>query len=133
MTPDEQAELSADWLARVRVSSAADPWVHGFSAVHRESGAVVGMGGFKGPPADGAVEIAYAVGADSRGRGYATEIARALVAYAFACDEVEVVRAHTLPHGIASQRVLAKCGFAHVGEVLDPEDGLVWRFEKRRA
>jgi len=28
--------------------------------------------------------------------------------------------------------VLEKCGFTHVGEVVDPEDGLVWRFEKRR-
>jgi hypothetical protein len=27
---------------------------------------------------------------------------------------------------------LAKCGFEHVGEVVDPEDGLVWKFEKQR-
>jgi len=32
----------------------------------------------------------------------------------------------------ASQRVLAKCGFQYVGEITDPEDGLVWRFERRR-
>jgi RimJ/RimL family protein N-acetyltransferase len=30
----------------------------------------------------------------------------------------------------ASARVLAKCGFRRVGEVIDPEDGLVWRWEK---
>jgi RimJ/RimL family protein N-acetyltransferase len=40
-----------------------------------------------------------------------------------------VVRAHTLPDGLASQRVLAKSGFRFVGEVVEPEDGLVHRYE----
>jgi RimJ/RimL family protein N-acetyltransferase len=79
------------------------------------------------------VEIAYGVVADSRGRGFATEIAAALVSYALASAAVDIVRAHTLPEAKASQRVLAKCGFQHVGEVVDPEDGLVWRFERRRG
>ncbi len=39
------------------------------------------------------------------------------------------MRAHTLPDGIASQRVLLKAGFEKIGEVVDPEDGVVWRFE----
>ena len=132
MTPYEKAQLSADWLLRFRATSATDPWVHGFKAVHRESGVGVGTGGFKGPPADGMVEIAYGVDTDYRGKGYATEIAAALVSYALAFAEVDVVRAHTLPDAKASQRVLSKCRFQRVGEVTDPDDGLVWRFEKRR-
>jgi hypothetical protein len=40
------------------------------------------------------------------------------------------VCAHTLPDGIASQRALLKAGFQRTGEVVDPEDGLVWRFER---
>jgi hypothetical protein len=39
---------------------------------------------------------------------------------------------HTLADSIASQRVLRKCGFTHVSDEIDPEDGLVWRFEKHR-
>ena len=142
MTPDVRAELSADWLALLRASSIADPWVHGFVARHRTTGAVVGQGGFKGAPHDGAVEIAYGTEPEHRGRGYATEIAAALIGYAFTSADVEascptvsagfVVLAHTLPDSLASQRVLTKCGFRHVGEVIDPEDGLVWRFEKHR-
>ncbi len=31
MTPSEKAELSADWLALLRSSTSADPWIHGFS------------------------------------------------------------------------------------------------------
>jgi [ribosomal protein S5]-alanine N-acetyltransferase len=133
MSADDRAQLSAEWLARFRGASAIDPWVHGFSAVHRDSGVVVGSGGFKGPPTDGAVEIAYGVDAAYGSNGYATEIAGALVTYAWAFAEVDVVRAHTLPDNRASQRVLTKCGFDHVADVVDPDDGLVCRFEKRRG
>ncbi|MCM3881535.1 MAG: GNAT family N-acetyltransferase [Vicinamibacterales bacterium] len=130
MDPSTRKELSADWLARLEKVTAADPWVLGFSLRHRQSGVSVGTCGFKGPPStDGGVEIAYGIAPEHQGKGYATEAAQALVTYAFTFDEVRVVRAHTLPGSDASKRVLAKCGFRHVGEVIDPEDGLVWRFE----
>ena len=76
------------------------------------------------------VEIAYGVAPDHQGNGYATEAAEALVAYAFSSGKVRVVRAHTFLEANASTRVLAKCGFRRVGEVSDPEDGPVWRWEK---
>jgi RimJ/RimL family protein N-acetyltransferase len=76
------------------------------------------------------VEISYGVDPEHQGKGYATEAARALTAYAFSSGMVRVVRAHTLPEPNASTRVLIKCGFHRIGEVIDPEDGLVWRWEK---
>ena len=131
MTPAEKAELSADWLALLDGSTSADPWTHGFSLVLLDSDTVVGRAGFKGPPtADRVVEIAYGLSPDYQGKGYATEAAEALTAYAFSSGKVRVVRAHTLPESNASGRVLTKCGFRRVGEVIDPEDGLVWRWEK---
>jgi len=131
MAPSEKAQLSADWLARLHASTSPDPWTHGFSLVHRDSNIVVGKSGFKGPPAaDGVVEIAYGIAPDYQGKGYATEAAQALVIFAFSSGQVRVVRAHTLPESNASTRVLTKCGFRHMGEVMDPEDGLVWRWEK---
>ncbi|HEV8574577.1 MAG TPA: GNAT family N-acetyltransferase [Dehalococcoidia bacterium] len=130
MSASDKAEISADWLARVRASTSADPWTCGFAMVHRASDAVIGSCGYKSPPGpDGVVEIAYGVDAGHQGRGYATEAARALVAYAFASGRVRTVRAHTLPEPNASTRVLAKCGFERLGEVVDPDDGLVWRWE----
>jgi [ribosomal protein S5]-alanine N-acetyltransferase len=133
LSPIERKELSTEWLARVRASTQPDPWLHGFAAVHRESAMIVGQGAFKGPPLDGVVEIAYAVNPDQRGKGFATEIAQALVVYAFQSDAVQIVRAHTLPELNASSRLLVKCGFEHVGKILDPDDGWVWRFDKRRG
>ena len=131
MTPSEKAELSADWLAQVQSATSPDPWVHGFTLKHRTRNIVVGSCGFKGPPsADGVVEIAYGIDPDYRGNGYATEAALALLSYAFSNSKVRIVRAHTRPEPNASTRVLAKCGFRRVGEVMDPDDGLVWRWDK---
>jgi len=132
MTASDKAQLSPLWLARLAASTVVDPWLHGYSLVRRGYPTVIGSCGFKGPPADGIVEIAYGVSPEQRNRGYATEAAGALVTYAFECAEVSVVRAHTLPSSAASQRVLEKCGFEHVGEFMDAEDGLVWRFETRK-
>lgn len=131
MSPSEKANLSPDWLALVDAATSADPWIHGFALVQRIDDAVVGSCGFKGPPTlDGVVEIAYVVAPEYQGNGYATEAAQALVSYAFSHSRVRIVRAHTLPEANASTRVLAKSGFQCVGEVVDPDDGLVWRWEK---
>jgi RimJ/RimL family protein N-acetyltransferase len=130
MSPSDRAEVSPDWLARVKASASADPWTHGFAVAQRASGIVVGMCAYKGPPdADGAVEIAYGINPEYQGRGYATEVARALVAFAFASGRVRLVCAHTRPEENASTHVLTKCGFEWIGEGMDPEDGLVWRWE----
>jgi len=130
MSGADRAEVSPDWLARVKASTSADPWTHGFAVVQRGSGTVGGMCAYKGPPGQaGAVEIAYGISPEYQGRGYATEVARALGAFAFASSQVRLVCAHTRPEKNASTRVLTKCGFKWIGEVMDPEDGLVWRWE----
>ncbi len=126
-------EVSPAFLTRLRTSLAVDPWVHGCAVVHRESHSVIGSAGFKGPPdGDGMVEIAYGIVPGYQGRGYATEAAAALVAFAFGSGRVRLVRAHTRPTPNASTRVLAKCGFERTGEVVDSEDGLVWRWERTK-
>ena len=129
----DKTEISADWLARVRAATVADVWTCGFVMTHRGSGAAIGSCAYKSPPdSDGFVEIAYGVDVEHQGVGYATEAARALTRYAFETGLVHTVRAHTLRESNASTRVLTKCGFEHVGEVIDPDDGLVWRWERRQ-
>jgi RimJ/RimL family protein N-acetyltransferase len=133
MSPADKAEVSPDWLARVRAATKADPWTLGFAVVHRANATTIGSCGYKGPPdSDGVVEISYGINPDHRGKGYATEAAEALATYAFGDSRVRVVRAHTFEKANASTRVLTKCGFRYIGEVIDSEDGLVWRWEKHR-
>jgi len=129
MSPEVRAQISADWLRLLEASTEPSPWIHGFRMVRKDNGDVIGNCSFKGPPKDGMVEIAYGVSPEVEGKGYATEAARALTDFARASTEVRIIRAHTLPTGAASQRVLEKCGYINVGEVIDPDDGLVWRFE----
>jgi len=106
--------------------------MHGFAAALRSEDLVVGMCGYKGPPdAEGVVETGYGFAPAYQNRGFATEAAGALVNHAFECDEVTAVIAHTLPEPNASSRVLTKCGFDFVGEVIDPNDGPVWQWECR--
>jgi ribosomal-protein-alanine N-acetyltransferase len=126
-------DVSPAWLERLRSAAAADPWLHGFAVVEGEGGPVVGTAAFKGPPdAEGVVEIAYAIVPEYQGRGYATKAAEALVAFAFSDPRVSVLRAHTLPTPNASTRVLTKCLFTRVGEVVDSEDGVIWRWQRSR-
>ena len=133
MSPEDKEQLSADWLRLVQNATRPDPWIHGFTIIDRSQKSIVGQCGFKGPPnSEGMVEIAYAIDPEQRCRGYATEAAAALVAYAFTKTDVLFVRAHTLPEANASTRVLTKCGFERAGEVVDPDDGLVWRWSKTR-
>ncbi len=130
MAEYDRAQVSADWLARMRAADAGDPWVHAIRVLCRDNGAVVGSCGFKGPPVDGVVEIAYGIDRDHEGKGYATEVAQAFVDYASSNEEVRLLRAHTLPARAASRRVLENCGFRYVGETVDLEDGTVCRFER---
>ena len=91
---------------------------------------LVGSCAFKSSPTpDGNVEIAYFTYPPFEGKGYATEMARALVALALKSGVVRTIVAHTLPETNASTRVLQKTGMTFVGEVIDPDDGRVWRWE----
>lgn len=102
----------------------------GYLAVDVETKSVVGSCAFKAAPNDdGLVEIAYFTYPTCEGRGYATAMASELIALGSASAEVKMIIAHTLPEKSASTRVLEKNGLECVGEVTDPEDGQVWRWE----
>ena len=95
--------------------------------------ALVGWGGFKGPPKGGAVELGYEIAPSRRGRGHASAAVRTMLSEAFAAPEVTTVLAHTLPEPGASVRVLEKAGFVREGEARDDEVGTAWRFRLDRA
>jgi ribosomal-protein-alanine N-acetyltransferase len=123
---------SSEFKASVENAREADPWRFGFGVIDKTDNVLIGMGGFPGPPdPDGVVEIAYGIAPPYQGRGYATEVANALIDFASRDAHVKRVRAHTLAQTNASTRVLEKCGFKKTGETVDPENNLtVWRWEK---
>jgi ribosomal-protein-alanine N-acetyltransferase len=106
-----------------------DPWG---SYVVELGGQPVGVGAFKSAPSpSGEVEIAYMTFPAYEGRGQATAVIALLVAVAIAAGARPI--ALTLPEENASNKALRRNGFVYAGEVIDPEDGLVWRWEKGAA
>ncbi|MFJ6676796.1 GNAT family N-acetyltransferase [Actinosynnema sp. NPDC091369] len=85
--------------------------------VERDSGLVVGSVGLFWPPVDGVLEIGYGIVPSRRGRGYASEAARALTGHAFTASGVHTVRAEVELSNPASARVLEKVGFRPLDEV----------------
>lgn len=111
-------------------NEAGDPEWHShlYLFVDLDRKRVVGLGGYKGPPRAGTVEIGYAVAPAARGRGVATAAVRQLVGHARQQGSIRCI-AHTLAEHSASTAVLERCGFSQVGEAIDPEEGPVWRWE----
>jgi [ribosomal protein S5]-alanine N-acetyltransferase len=84
--------------------------------VERNERALVGDIGFKSlPRRDGSVEVGYSVVAEYRCRGYASEAARAMIAWAFSHDAVQRVIANCLNDNVASARVLQHAGMQQIG------------------
>ena len=103
-----------------------EPWV-GYLALAGST--PVGTCGFKSPPRDGRVEIAYFTFPEFEGRGFATAMATQLVTVARRHRPSVLVAAQTLPERNASHRVLEKLGFNCVGTIDHPEDGTVWEWQ----
>jgi [ribosomal protein S5]-alanine N-acetyltransferase len=123
--PRQILEQTRSFLA---VSPRPDPW---WSYLAWDADTAVGVCAYKLPPGSaGAVEIAYGTFPAYEARGYVKGMISALFALAVRSG-ASIVFAHTLAENNASNGALRSEGFNFVGEVTDPEDGLVWRWEKR--
>lgn len=81
------------------------------AVIERESGALIGDGGLHPLGGTGPdVELGYTLARAAWGRGFATELGRALVAHAFSVLEAPRVVAQVEPANAASRHVLEKLG-----------------------
>ena len=122
----EAREILAETCDLLTRDPRPDPWG---SYLVRLNGRAIGICAFKSAPTQNEeVEIAYMTFPDFQGRGHATATIAALVEIA----EAEGVApfALTLPEENGSNTALRRNGFVYAGEVEDPNDGLVWRWEK---
>ncbi|WP_428410546.1 GNAT family N-acetyltransferase [Hyphococcus sp.] len=79
-----------------------------------EAGELVACCGVTGP--EGNFDLGYWVGAPFRGRGVATEAARAVAHFAFEKLGADILQAAHFTDNPASGRVLEKAGFRYTGE-----------------
>jgi len=90
--------------------------------IHKADQIAIGGIGFHGPPdGTGMVEIGYNIIPEYEGQGYATEMARGIIAWALQTPEITRVSAECLATNIGSIRVLEKVGMRRLapeGEML---------------
>jgi [ribosomal protein S5]-alanine N-acetyltransferase len=106
---------------------------HGYFFIHPKNRVLVGNGGFKGAPNEfGIVELGYEIAGEYWNCGFATEAVRGMLEFAFACEDVQAVIAHTLGHTNASNKVLQKVGMKFIAEMDDSEVGKIWLWQINR-
>jgi RimJ/RimL family protein N-acetyltransferase len=137
-----EVSVADDWagfpeaLPVLRAAYEEHPRGHRWGAlffVEPKAAALVGFGGFKGPPlADSAVEIGYAIAPAFQRQGLATDAVAQMIQRAFDDPLVQVVDAQTLGETNASTRVLEKSGFEKIAEIVDPNEGPVWQWRRAR-
>ena len=106
------------------------PWI-GYLAF--EDDTCVGACGFKSPPQNNRVEIAYFTFPAHESRGMATQMASELIRLAWEKMPAVTVAAQTLPEENASTSVLKKLRFRLAGTLEHPEDGQVWEWQLSSA
>ena len=127
--PALAADVGAAYVSLYGAAGYVSPWLGYFVL---DDSTCVGTCGFKGPPLNHRVEIAYFTFPEFERRGYAARMARELVEMARAADQSVIIAAQTLPQESASTTILKKLGFALVGSVNHPEDGEVWEWQLRK-
>ena len=132
--PEENKQFASDPTRRLIVNMTIDlykkvgfvePWIGYF--VEQDSD-MVGSGGFKGPPVNGVVELAYGTDEKFRNRGIGTQICKLLVDLSLKTDPLIKITARTFSEHNYSTSILQKNKFICIGTVNDPEDGEVWEW-----
>jgi ribosomal-protein-alanine N-acetyltransferase len=115
--------FAADWRQRGYA-----PW-----GIFRE-GRLIGHGGLNYVLQFEQVEVLWALHPDAWGKGYATETARAALAYGFDTLGLDLIFAMTLPDSHASQAVMKRLGLTYRRQVeyKDFKD-VVWFDTDRRT
>jgi len=118
----ETIQMTIDFYKKVGF---VPPWI-GYYA--EENGNLVGSAGFKGPPINRTVEIAYGTFEEYRNQGIGTAICRQLVELSLKTDPSIRLTARTFSKENFSTKILQKNNFILLGPVQDPEDGEVWEW-----
>jgi len=96
--------------------------------IHKAEQIAIGGIGFHGGPEEaGMVEIGYNIIPAYEGQGYATEMARHVIEWAFHTPGIQVISAECLDDNIGSIRVLEKVGMRR----LAPQSNMLkWELQK---
>ena len=124
--PAEAAEVGKVFSGLYQTVGYQPPWLGYFAVIGDQC---IGTCGFKSPPENNRVEIAYYTFPAFEGKGMATQMAKTLVDIAREAAPNVIIAAQTLPAEGASTSILIKLGFENVATLEHPEDGTVWEWQ----
>ncbi|AYA36207.1 N-acetyltransferase [Hymenobacter oligotrophus] len=111
--PPKSEEVVRQYLANMAADYERWPDMGRFLTVEKASENVVGLHLLKPLDQTEMIEVGYRLLPEYWGRGYATEMAQALVQYGFSELNLPQIVGVTLPANVASQHVLEKCGLRY--------------------
>ncbi|GAB2940063.1 GNAT family N-acetyltransferase [Hymenobacter coalescens] len=113
--PPRTLEGAREYLQEVLDNYERFPGLGRWAVLEKGSEAFVGIQVLKHLEASGHIEVGYRFFPAYWGRGYATEMTRAVLRYGFAQLGLQQIVAVTDPNNLASQHVLEKCGLRYQG------------------
>jgi ribosomal-protein-alanine N-acetyltransferase len=124
-------------LRQMRDQPELEPWFVYGVVLPEGDRPLIGHAGFHGPPgtnavkAADAIEVGYTIFERYRRRGYATEVVRALIAWASREHAIRHFIASIAPGNEPSLALVRRLGFVETGRHWDEEDGEELEFELR--
>jgi len=116
-------ELTEKWI-EISMANYEDHGYGTFAITLRGEDRMIGFAGLVRPiDRPGITELIYAFPKAHWGKGYATEVARGLIAFGFERAKLDRIEATTYPVNEPSKRVLLKAGMTYDGRRPDEEDG----------
>ncbi len=112
--PEEERAYARDYIEQVYGFYQFGIW----TVEERESGEVIGRAGICYREGYEEPELGFVIGVPWQGRGYATEVCREILRYAYEEFGFERVLAFVQPENLASMRVCDKLGMEKLGEVI---------------
>ena len=119
----ESVDMCVDFYKKVGFNP---PWICYYVKLDDH---FVAAAGFKGPPVNNKVEIAYGTFPAHQQKGVGTRIAELLVQTALKTDPSVRVTAQTLKEENYSVKILRKNNFKLIGTAIDEDEGEVWEWE----
>ena len=104
------------WMPETLKNPANFFWFTNWDIVLMDKNLSIGGIGFGGMPIDGTTSVGYMIDQQYQQKGLATEALNCLLDWAFLDPSLKTVLADTPKDNLASQKVLLKNGFLHVGE-----------------
>ncbi|WP_400190617.1 GNAT family N-acetyltransferase [Hymenobacter sp. B81] len=114
--PPRTLEGTREYLQEVVGDYPRFPGLGRWAVIDKASGQLAGIHLLKHLEASGHIEVGYRFFPAYWGRGYATEMTRALLHYGFHQLDLQQIVGITNPANLASQHVLEKCGLRYQGQ-----------------